>query len=136
MTAWEDKLAIRELTARYNQAIDEGRVDDWADTFVEDGVFEPSSGGRFQGRQALAEFARAFSSRFQVRHCTTDAIVEVDGDRATQTCYLILLDRSDGVKVMNSGVYQDTLVRTPEGWRFAHRRVAIDTPPAGRQAAS
>ncbi|HEY8490179.1 MAG TPA: nuclear transport factor 2 family protein [Dehalococcoidia bacterium] len=130
MTAWEDVLAIRELTARYNHAIDEGRAEDWAATFVEDGVFEPSAGGRFEGRAALVEFARGFSSRFKVRHCTTDAVVEVDGDRATQTCYLILLDRADGVKIRASGVYHDTLTRTPDGWRFTHRRVEIDAPPA------
>lgn len=130
MTAWEDVLAIRELTARYNHAIDAGRAEEWAATFTEDGVFEPSAGGRFEGREALAGFARAFSSRFKVRHCTTDAVMEVDGDRATQTCYLLLLDRSDGVKVMSSGVYHDTLVRTPQGWRFSHRRIELDTAPA------
>lgn len=83
MTAWEDVLAIRELTARYNHAIDSGRAEEWAATFTEDGVFEPSAGGRFEGREALAGFARAFAARFRVRHCTTDAVVEVDGNRAT-----------------------------------------------------
>jgi DNA-binding IclR family transcriptional regulator len=130
MASWEDKLAIRELTARYNRAIDEGRAEEWAATFVEDGVFEPSSGGRYQGTPALVEFARAFASRLSVRHCTTDALVDVEGDRANQTCYLLLIDRSDGIRIMNTGVYQDSLVRTPEGWRFVHRKVTVDSPPA------
>ena len=34
-----DKIAIRELTARYNHAIDEGRVDEWVATFTDDGTF-------------------------------------------------------------------------------------------------
>jgi 3-phenylpropionate/cinnamic acid dioxygenase small subunit len=35
-----DHIAIRELTARYNRAVDDCRYDEWADCFTEDGIFE------------------------------------------------------------------------------------------------
>ena len=36
----EDRLAIQELIARYNHAIDGGDPDGWAATFAPDGTFE------------------------------------------------------------------------------------------------
>ncbi len=129
MSDVEAKLAIRELTARYNLAIDEGRAEEWADTFVHDGVFESTALGRVAGRAALVEFAQTFSKRFHARHCTTDAIIEVAGDTATQTCYLIFIGVGDGgVRLLNSGVYRDRLRHTAAGWRFVERKVAPDTP--------
>lgn len=130
MSEWEDRLAIRELTARYNQAIDEGRPEEWAATFTADGVFESPSRNPLRGRDALLEFARTRAAGgARTRHFTTDAIIEIDGDTARQTCYLLLLDTSQGVKIKNCGVYVDRLTRTPEGWRFSHRRVALEDGP-------
>ena len=123
----EDQLAIRELTARYNYAIDEGRVDDWVATFVPDGTFESTALGTFTGAEALRGFAEGYSAAFTGRHCTTDFVVEVDGDDARQRCYLILVNNAATPVVGVTAVYEDELRRTPHGWRFVHRKVVPDT---------
>ena len=122
----EDELAIRALTTRYNYAIDDGRAEDWASTFVDDGAFESSHLGVFTGRDALIDFARTFSNPGKTRHCSTDALVEIDGDVARQRSYLIFVDNSDGPRLGTTGVYEDELRRTADGWRFVRRRVVPD----------
>jgi acetyl esterase/lipase len=47
--------------------------------------------------------------------------------------YLLFLQPDPGRNaptIINSGVYQDTLVRTPAGWRFAVRKLVVDVLPA------
>jgi len=123
----EDQLAIRELTARYNYAIDEGRVDDWVATFTPDGTFESTLLGKHTGVEALRKFAEGYSGAFTGRHCTTDFVVDLDGDEAKQRCYLILVNNAGTPVVGVTAVYEDVLRRTGDGWRFVHRKVVPDT---------
>lgn len=122
-----DSIAIRELSARYNFAIDEGRVEEWAATFAEGGTFESALLGTHTGSEALLEFGKGYSAAFTGRHCTTDHVVDLDGDRAHQRCYLVLVNNDGGCRVSTTAVYEDDLVRTADGWRFVHRRVVPDT---------
>lgn len=127
-----DRLAIRELTARYNECFMEGMVDEWADTFTSDGVFEllhhdiPPT----VGHERLRSLARTIGA-LGFAHHSVDHQIAIDGDRARQTCRLILAhrrpDRAPGSSAwLNSGRYRDELRRTPEGWRFTRRRFAAD----------
>jgi len=123
----EDQLAIRELATRYNHAIDDGRAEDWVATFVPDGTFESTALGVHTGIEALRAFAAGYIAAFTGRHCTSDHVVEVDGDEARSRCYLILVNNASAPIVSTTAVYDDVLRRTPDGWRFVHRRVAPDT---------
>jgi hypothetical protein len=124
----DDRLGIRDGTARYNHPSDEGRVDDWVATFTDDGTFESTLLGTFTGPEALAGFGRDYSNAFSGRHCTTDWVIDLDGDEARQRCYLLLVNNAGGdVRVSTTAVYEDRLRRTPDGWRFVHRRVVPDT---------
>jgi len=124
----EDQFAIRELVARYNYAIDEGRPEEWVATFVPDGTFESSALGSHTGEEALLAFAKGYIEAFPGRHCTSDFVVDVDGDDARSRCYLIAVNNG-GVPptILATAVYEDVLRRTPDGWRFVHRKVAPDT---------
>ena len=84
----EDQIAIRELVARYNYAIDEERPEEWVATFVPDGTFESTALGAHNGGDALLEFAKGYIAAFEGRHVTSDFVVTVDGDDATARCYL------------------------------------------------
>lgn len=123
----EDQLAIRELVARYNYAIDEGRPEEWVATFVPDGTFESAALGSHTGADALLAFATGYIAAVTGRHCTTDFVVDVDGDDARSRCYLIAVNNSTAPTVSTTAVYDDVLRRTPEGWRFVHRKVTPDT---------
>jgi uncharacterized protein (TIGR02246 family) len=127
-----DRAQIRELTARYNRAFDEGDPEGFAATFTEDGVMEVTGGPRTSGRAALAEMVR--HTPFGIMHVTADATVEVEGDRAVQDVTLLVVNRPPvdappdkrRSRVQRSGRYHDELVRTPDGWRFARREATLD----------
>lgn len=122
-----DKLAIRELTARYNRGFDDSDPDAFAANFTDDGSLEIVGGMTISGREGLREMVR--STGWGVVHVTTDSIIEVDGDRATQDCYLIVVNRTKEPPAStfgNTGRYRDTLVRAPDGWKFRKRSVTLD----------
>ena len=126
LTTLADKLAIRELTATYNRAVDDGRIDDAFATFAgNNGSLEIPGMGAMTG-EALRELFGALQGCV---HATTDAIIEVDGDRARQLCSLLVLVRApEGgvVRLVTTGRYDDQLERTPEGWRFVARVATLD----------
>jgi SnoaL-like domain len=122
-----DQLAIRELVARYNYAIDEGRPDEWVATFVPDGTFESSALGTHTGTDALLTFAKGYIAAVTGRHCTSDFVIDVDGDDARSRCYLIAVNNAAAPIISATAVYEDVLRRTPDGWRFVHRKVSPDT---------
>ena len=122
-----DQLAIRELVARYNYAIDEGRPEEWVATFVPEGTFESSALGTHTGTDALLNFAHGYIAAFTGRHCTSDFVIDVDGDDARSRCYLIAVNNAAAPIISTTAVYEDVLRRTPDGWRFVHRKVSPDT---------
>jgi hypothetical protein len=117
----EDQFAIRELVARYNYAIDEGRPEEWV------GTFESSLLGKHTGADALLTFAKGYIAAFSGRHCTSDFVIDVDGDDARSRCYLIAVNTAAAPIISATAVYEDVLRRTPDGWRFVHRKVMPDT---------
>jgi uncharacterized protein (TIGR02246 family) len=123
-----DRARIRELTARYNRCFDGGDPEGFADTFTEDGVMEVAGGPSTSGRHDLAEMCRRVP--WGIMHVTVDATVEVNGDSARQDVALVVIGRAarreDKPTLMSTGRYEDDLVRTPEGWRFARRRCTLD----------
>ncbi len=132
-TQWlVDRIQIRELTARYNHCFDDGDAEGFAATFTEDGVMAVEGGFTASGRDALAKMCR--NVPYGVVHVTTDAIVEVDGDRASQYLTILVLNRPqiDAApdkrisSLQRTGRYRDELVRTADGWRFTRRTATLD----------
>ena len=123
----QDMAEIQNLYAQYNLTLDSGDAEGWADTFIENGRF-----GNSEGRAALIQFAEGFhESNPQSRHWNTNLHVTQTSSGATGTTYLMLYNA--GVRppaFIASGIYQDVLVRTPQGWRFQSRVVQIDRPAA------
>lgn len=124
-----DRFEIRELTARYNRASDTGDGEGFAGTFTADGVLVMAGQTLCTGAGELVAFAG--KPRGTV-HVTTDSVISLDGDEATQECTLILFRRArDGssVRLETTGRYEDELVRTQGGWRFRRRSVLLDVSP-------
>ena len=130
ITGTEDKLAIQELMARYNFSLNFGDIEAWVDCFTEDGIFECPF-GTFKGQDALRQyiFERTEERReYPLRHMVTNTIIDVQGDRASAKCYLLLLRvLQDGIQLLTSGLYNDELKKTKKSWRFSHRKVHLDS---------
>ena len=122
----DDWLAVLEVAARYNHAIDGGDVDAWLATWTADGLFEPT-GERFEGQEGLRRFAVGWVEKMQnTRHWNTNFLIRGQGDTATMSCYLNLFGVKGSAKLLASGRYDDTLVKVGGAWKFQSRKVTVD----------
>lgn len=125
---WDDRLAIRELVALYDRAIDDGDAAAWAACFTEDGVWDAGA-VKVEGRDALEAFARglpgdpAFAAFRGARHACANFDVEGDGDEARLRCDNLMLRPGDaGVTAFWAADYDDRVRRVDGRWLFASRR--------------
>ncbi len=126
--ATEDLLAIQQLYARYNHAIDFGDGDGWAACFTDNGVFTSGMSGTMTGTDALSAFATGFAARLKARHWTNNLVIDADGDGARGKCYLMLMKLNEGApaSVLTTAIYNDALARDGDGWKFTNRTVTGD----------
>ena len=122
---------INDLFVRYTTALDAGEVDTIVGCFTEDGALESPVVGVHAGQAAIRAFAERFA-RFrergsQLRHFISNLAVQVDGDTARATCYLLNVITCDGkTEVMAPGRYDCQLVKLNGEWLFKHRLVMLD----------
>ena len=57
---------------------------------------------------------------------TNNHVVDINGDEATHSCYLNLVQTKDGSSSIVSGRYDDTLKKIDDQWRFTTRSVTPD----------
>ena len=115
MSATDDIVAIQQLLARYNTSVDRGDGQAFAATFTVDGV---SINGENQvtGREALAAIpAQVAATVPGLRHWVANHVIDLDGDEATATVYLLALRGGTPPSLLTSGRYVDRLQRSPRG---------------------
>ena len=118
----DDIVAIQQLVARYNMAIDDGVGDEFASTFTDDGeLVIPET--TISGRDALTGFGGSAKERpIRIRHWVNSQEVTVSGDQATARSNLMVLRvGGEGPAMLLTGRYADELRRTDAGWRFTRR---------------
>ena len=127
----EDRLAISDLFVRYTTALDRGDIETLVDCFTPHGSLDSPAVGQHSGHAAIRAFAERFA-RFhergaQLRHVISNLAVELDGDRARATCYLVnFLTRSGKSELLAPGRYECDLVKSEGTWRFQRRLVILD----------
>lgn len=126
--ATEDIVAIQQLYARYNHAIDFGDGPGWAACFTADGVFTSGMSGTQTGSAALEAFATGFAARMKARHWTNNLVIDADEAGARGKCYLMLLRLKEDERAspLATAVYHDTLVKDGSAWKFSSRTVVAD----------
>lgn len=128
-TRLADVQEIKELNARYNFAVDEHDNAGWANCFTRDGVFHALLEGHTPtGFQQLSDFVDVVNDAFgAMHHLTTNEIIDVTGDTATQKCYLLFFARKDGHLDGSICVYDDALTREDGAWKYSSRNVIYKT---------
>jgi uncharacterized protein (TIGR02246 family) len=117
----DDIEAIRGLLQAYADRFDARDAEGFAALFTEDAVIRHPTGREFTGREKLVKLVEKTPKGG--RHTPGDAKVDVSGDQAkVHSEYRATLGSGNEV----SGTYEDEVVRTPEGWRFARRKILID----------
>ena len=124
--ALEDTDAIRNLKARYAELCDDNyNPDGIAALFVEDGVWDGGSLGRFEGREAIREFFRGASKIFTFAiHYSLNPQIEVTGDTARARWYLFMpCTVGEGDRAMwRAGIDDEEYVRVNGQWMFKSKR--------------
>jgi len=121
-----DYFEIEALYARSNVAMDRG-VDGgraFANTFVSNGVLT-RDGLSVSGRKQLAELTKTEPTQ---RTWIANLLIEPSAEGAVGWAYVIQIPLPPagaaspaGVAATEGGLYHDTIVRTPEGWRSKSR---------------
>ncbi|OBH50438.1 nuclear transport factor 2 family protein [Mycobacterium sp. E2479] len=123
-----DRLAIHDVLFRYAHALDDRDSQLLRTCFTDDAVCEV--GATLSGIDAIIAFAEGVLSGFDVtQHLIANPRCTIDGDRADCACDLqaqhVTRGAPGGEHYVIGGRYDDKLVRTPEGWRIAHRRLRV-----------
>ncbi|WP_432888956.1 nuclear transport factor 2 family protein [Kribbella sp. CA-245084] len=126
----EDRIAITELISLHGHLVDAGEPPDRL--FTPDVRYDVSAlgGGVLVGPKPVWEAGLALGDGNPVGHHVTNVVLtEVGPDEVASL--------SKGLGVMADGscgsaTYEDTLVRTPAGWRISHRKVLPRRRPLGR----
>ncbi|MEU5920012.1 nuclear transport factor 2 family protein [Streptomyces sp. NPDC047141] len=128
-------VSVQRFYAEQMRHLDEGRAEEWAATFTEDGVFGQNAGPEpVRGRTAIAAAVRANQARLaadpqQRRHVFAMLTVDPAGDGAVRarSYAQVLVTRPGGPTVLHlSAVCEDELVPAAGGWAVRHRRVDHD----------
>ena len=119
-----DELAIRNLLARYGDAVCRRDTDAWIATWAPDCVWDLGGGRVTRGREeTLALLQASFAKYAWVAQLPASGTVEVVDGEVRGNWYVLELNHlADGSGVLHLGHYRDTYVRTDAGWRFATRR--------------
>lgn len=126
----EDRIAITELISLHGHLVDAGEAPDRL--FTPDVRYDVSAlgGGVLVGPKAVWEAGLALGDGNPVAHHVTNVVLtEVGPDEVASL--------SKGLGVMADGscgsaTYEDTLVRTPAGWRISYRKVLPRRRPLRR----
>jgi uncharacterized protein (TIGR02246 family) len=129
-----DEDAIRRTLAEYCQFCDDGRFEDFADLFAENATFHVLD-KTHEGRSEISAFMeKAMPPERRGRHACSNTVIDVDGDTARAFTDYLFVSRVDGSSfaITSVGRYHDRLVKEPDRWRFAERRIVFlgGEPPA------
>jgi 3-phenylpropionate/cinnamic acid dioxygenase small subunit len=126
-----DRIEIDELLARYARALDYKDFGELDGIFTADATFDAGGLGSPTGPKAIEDMIEGTIGHLDAtQHLVGKSIIEFaeDGDAAEVRTYLIsqhIRESTPGpVKhYFLGGEYYDRVVRTPEGWRIAYRRL-------------
>ena len=126
-----DEADIRNVITRLAHLADDGDLNEYVTLFTDDGVWE-RPGETIRGRRdLLAGAEQRRQSGLQgpgtnTHHVNTTLWVQLDGpDEASAQSYFLFVGDTDTAApaIRSIGRYLDTFRRTPDGWKFASRKI-------------
>ncbi len=137
---------LHMLQSRYVNALDNDRLEAWPDFFVEDclyeivprenddaglpiGIIHCTNQRMLRDRVVSLRNANIFEEH-SYRHMTSGLTVleQSAGEVRTESSYIVVQTLTNGESfIYQAGRYLDRVVRTPDGWRYAEKRVIYDT---------
>jgi hypothetical protein len=136
----EDTLAIHELLARYCHGMDAARADLVTDLFTDDAQMQTqvgNSSGKAQIKAWIDERLAQRDAKFQVGHYLLNPLTFAASESEARVRSMLLytkqsLDFSAPCELVATGIYEDVVVKTAEGWKFKSRKSTLNAPLADR----
>jgi uncharacterized protein (TIGR02246 family) len=123
MDTLADEMAIRDLVARFTDAVNRRAPADLAPLFTDDGEWIVPGMPETKGGTAVSELLSGLLGNFpflvQLVH---SGRVVVDGERASARWYITEWASAENGGSYFVGTYHDQMVRTDDGWRFQSRQ--------------
>lgn len=121
----QDYVDIQQLYARYNWTIDAGDVEGYVALYTPDGTFNT-----FTGADGLRTFMKNRQGGTR-RHWNSNLVITPSREGAVGKVYLMLVDvGTKPPSISTAARYDDSLVKTAQGWRFKKRQTTADPAPA------
>ncbi len=125
-----DKQEISELVIRYSTALDTRNWNLLKRCFVDNPRFDADGYPPITDFETIRGSAStALAGLDASQHYVTNIAVDLDGDKASVVSYLqaqhVRASAGDDPNFLVAGIYRDEVVRTPDGWRFSHRRLKV-----------
>ncbi|MCY4029736.1 MAG: nuclear transport factor 2 family protein [Acidobacteria bacterium] len=126
-----DYAEIERLYGLYNQGADFRDAEMWLSAFAEDAVFRTGPG---QEQRGMAELRAGREARNQGqtgdngrRHLNSSFVITATEDGAKGRAYWVLNDvTGPEPRTVASGYYDDTFVKTADGWKIRTRTLHRD----------
>ena len=124
-----DRIIIQELIAKYNLAVDNKNIDEWINTWTDDGIWTTTF-GEAKGKTELNNMINQVTNEFASgkRHFSTNIMIEdAQNNMASAKSYLTVIEAKKTPEVVASGTYSDILKKNNnEEWKFVQRKLDID----------
>lgn len=126
----EDRILLKELVDKVSILGDRKDFLSQVKLFAENAVSETYAGGvailKLKGREEMAEaFGNFLASIEIVNHFNGQQVVNLDGDKASGTCYchITLIGNEEGKKKKTAilAIYQDEYIREHSNWLIKKR---------------
>jgi hypothetical protein len=117
-TRTDDLVEIQQLLARYAVTITQEDIDGLVEVFTPDGTYSA-----FGETYSLDRFPVLVDAAPKGLFMTATPVIHLAGDTATGTQPLCFIDHS--THDMRIGYYNDTYLRTPDGWRLKTRAMTF-----------
>jgi salicylate 5-hydroxylase small subunit len=141
----DTRWAIEELYAQYAACLDDGRLEEWPNLFVDDCRYILIPRENYEAGHLLATMSfeskamlrdRIYGARhtlfhapYYQRHLIGPKRIRGNGSSfSVEANYLVIrTKRSEPSELLNAGRYVDEVVPTSEGMRFTVKRCVFDT---------
>lgn len=135
----QDRLAIGDLLARYCHAMDASRADLCIGLFAEDATMHTPVGEAVGRTAILAWIEQRLALRspdYQVGHYLLNPLLAAEGPTQVRVRSMLLytrqrVDESGATELLSTGIYEDVVRKSPDGWQFQSRRYRLSAPLDG-----
>jgi hypothetical protein len=140
LRALEDRQAIERVLMEYGRSLDNRDFATYSNLFAQNGEWNGGT-GVFRGPAAIkVGMEKSFGAATDIPkgsnfHILTNAIIDLNGDRATAVSKWAFMRVVEGKpQVAMTGRYEDEFVRERGAWKILTRKAPADSSPTALQA--